>query len=270
MRSTFIRAPSATIPPARCNVSPSRPFTRCAHRIVRDPDRQKVELALAKSESAAITSEDVSAFSRKEREPTPRPVNVPRPLADADIELAQIEQAKRDPQAFAPLYERYADMVWRFALSRLGDRERAADATSQAFSRAITALPKYHPKRRGDSTSFRSWLMTIARNTVIDMVRKEKPTTTLEAPSAQPWLVDHRRSPEEAAIAAEERRRVQAALGELTTQQRKVVELQAAGMKGAEISEILGISVSAVRTTHFRAYARLREVLRETDGEGTS
>lgn len=192
-------------------------------------------------------------------------------MTDADLELAQIREAMRDPRAFAPLYERYADLVWRFALSRLGNRERAADATSQAFTRALTALPRYQPRRQGESTTFRSWLMTIARNVVIDMVRRDRPTTTLDAPSAQPWLVDLGRSPEEAAIASEERQRVQRALAQLTDQQRTVVELQSAGMKGAEIAEFLGISISAVRTTHFRAYARLRDLLREpAPGEDTT
>ena len=54
-------------------------------------------------------------------------------MTPAENELQLIERAKRDPRAFAPLYNAYADMVWRIAMSRLGDPERARDVTSQTF-----------------------------------------------------------------------------------------------------------------------------------------
>ena len=56
-----------------------------------------------------------------------------RAMTSAEKELQTVERAKRDPRAFAPLYDTYADMIWRFAMSRLGDPERARDVTSQTF-----------------------------------------------------------------------------------------------------------------------------------------
>ncbi|MGH2558128.1 MAG: RNA polymerase sigma factor [Thermomicrobiales bacterium] len=178
-------------------------------------------------------------------------------------EIEHIARARCDPAAFAPLYEAYVEFVWRYALSRLGDRERAADATSQTFAQAIAALPTFRPERRGDGTTFRSWLMTIARNVVIDEARKARPTTPLDAEAAQPWLVDRERSPEESAIAAVERQRIKQALAHLPDTQRQIVELRAVGMKGAEIAGVLNMSVAAVKTANHRAHLRLRELLGE-------
>jgi RNA polymerase sigma-70 factor (ECF subfamily) len=178
-------------------------------------------------------------------------------------EMEHIARARRDPAAFAPLYEAYVEVVWRYALSRLGDQERAADATSQTFAKAIAALPTFRPERRGESSTFRSWLMTIARNVVIDEARKARPTTTLDAPDARPWLVARERSPEESAIAAVERQRIERALAHLPDAQRQIVELRALGMKGVEIAGALNMSVAAVRTANHRAYLRLRELLGE-------
>jgi RNA polymerase sigma-70 factor (ECF subfamily) len=185
----------------------------------------------------------------------------------ADWELTHVEHAQRDPAAFAPLYEAYADLVWRFALSRLGDQERAADAASQTFAKAIGALPTFRPERRGDGLTFRSWLMTIARNVVIDEARKTRPTMPLDEPGAESLLVDRAQSPEESAIAAVERQRIDRALAQLPEAQRRIVELRAIGMRGVEIAGVLNMSLAAVRTANHRAYLRLRELLSEPHRE---
>jgi RNA polymerase sigma-70 factor (ECF subfamily) len=178
-------------------------------------------------------------------------------------ELARIEQARLDPAAFAPLYEAYVDLVWRYSMSRLGDRDRAADATSQTFAKAIAALASYRPQRRGEETSFRAWLMTIARNVVLDEFRRERPAVSLDVPGIASELLDRGRSPEVAAIEAVERLRIERALTQLPDAQRKIVELRALGMTGAEIASTLQMSIGAVKTANHRAYQRLRELLRE-------
>lgn len=182
-------------------------------------------------------------------------------------ELEQIDAARRDPRAFAPLYDAYVDLVWRYALRRLGNEDRAAEATSMTFTRALAALPAFHPRRRGDSTTFRSWLMTIARHVVIDLVRCERSDASLDEPGMQPRLIHDGPTPEEAALASEEQRRVQQALGRLPATQRQIVELRLIGLRTAEIADILGMSQSAVNTAHFRAYARLRDLLEEPNDE---
>ncbi len=180
-------------------------------------------------------------------------------------ELAQIEAARRDRRAFAPLYENYADLVWRFAMLRTGDPDLAAEITSRTFARAIEALPAFRPRSDARGTTFRAWLMTIARNSLIDSVRRARPAISIDDPGIHLALVDGNPTPEELVLAGEEQRRVIAALRQLPATQRRIVELRLAGLKGAEIADALGMSVSAVNTAHFRAFARLREMLAETD-----
>jgi RNA polymerase sigma-70 factor, ECF subfamily len=189
--------------------------------------------------------------------------NLPDPVPAAALELELIAAARLDPRAFAPLYEAYVDLVWRYAMTRLGNRERAADATSLTFQRALSGLPSFEPERRGDTTTFRAWLMTIARNVVIDETRRAQPTASLDDDAVQPWLVDRQRGPETSAVDADERRRIDRALSQLPAVQRQIVELRLAGWKGVEIAALLGKSESAVKTAHFRAYATLRDLLAE-------
>ena len=171
-------------------------------------------------------------------------------------EQALIERAKRDPQAFAPLYDRYVDDIYRYTFRRLRNPEQAADATSQVF---LKALGNLHQFRAG---SFQSWLYTIARNVVIDHVRRARP----HDPLPEEWeLLDPDPSPEEHALLNDAQRRLDLLLDQLTPDQRSVVELRLAGMTGQEIADRLGRSVGSVKMIQFRAFQRLRELLREPE-----
>jgi len=179
---------------------------------------------------------------------------------ERDAELAMVRRAQHDPAALAPLYERYVDAVFAYCYRRTSDRELAADLTHQVFARVLTALPQFAQRPNG---SFRSWLFTIAHNLVVDTRRLKKETASLDR-AGPDQLHDGARSPEEHAIASEQRRALNAALGQLTNGQRQVVELRLAGLTGPEIATALDMRLAAVKSAQFRAYARLRDLLGDT------
>ena len=182
--------------------------------------------------------------------------------AEPTDERAIVRRAQRHPQAFAPLYERYVDDVFAYCLNRTSDRELAADLTHQIFARVLAALPQFTQQRPG---SFRSWLFSIAHNLVIDTWRTRKDAASLDHPTHAPTIVDCARSPEEQAIASEQRWALAAAIAQLTEPQRQVVELRLSGHTGPEIAVALDMHLAAVKSTQFRAYARLRILLGSLD-----
>ena len=172
--------------------------------------------------------------------------------SDADVdEAALVARAQLDRRAFAPLYARYLDPVYRYCYRRLGTREAAEDATSTVFAKALASLPAY---RDG---SFGGWLFAIAHNVVADDHRRaaRRPERPLDL-AGDPTTADP--SPEDLAVAADEGRRIRALLAELPPDQRHVVELRLAGLTGAEIAAALGRSVPAVKMLQLRAMTRLR------------
>lgn len=181
---------------------------------------------------------------------------------DSDEALAAL--ACSSPAAFAPLYERYADPIYRYCYRRLRNPEHAADVTSQIFLRALAALPRFDARidPEGGGT-FRSWLYTIARRMVVDAWRRERPAVSFEAAGLADRLVDRGKSPEEHAVAGDELAALDRALDRLTEQQRQIVELRLAGLRGPEIARVLGIKPQAVKSAHFRAFHRLRALLTE-------
>lgn len=173
-------------------------------------------------------------------------------VGEAHPDAALVVAARNDLAAFEPLYRAYADRVYRYCLRRLDDPDRAADATSAIFIKAMQSIGTCQPG------SFRSWLFSIAHNVTIDARRTHRTHSELQDAAA---VVSPESSPEEAAIIFETRLEIVALLDRLTPDQRDVVELRLAGLDGYEIAEALGRSRASVDTAQSRAVARLRAVM---------
>jgi RNA polymerase sigma-70 factor (ECF subfamily) len=168
-------------------------------------------------------------------------------------DAALVAQARLDPRAFAALYDRYFDALYRYCYVRLGHPERAEDAVQQIFMRAMEAIGRYQEAGR-----FRSWLFTIAHNDIADELSTR--------PRAGPGIdsidaIDPAAGPEADALAAAEQRALRAALALLPADQRRAIELRLAGLTGREIAAELGRSHDAVKMLQQRALARLRTEL---------
>jgi RNA polymerase sigma-70 factor (ECF subfamily) len=178
-----------------------------------------------------------------------------------ECDEALVARAKGDRAAFALLYARYLPPVLRYCQSRLRDQAEAEDAASQIFAKAMVALPSC----RDDA--FRAWLFAIARNTVVDAVRRRRPADVLDVAEG---VADDDPGPEAVAVERDERRSVRALLVHLSPDQRRVVELRLAGLTGAEIAAALGMTIAAVKTHQFRAVRRLRAHLGVDDVAGAN
>jgi RNA polymerase sigma-70 factor (ECF subfamily) len=176
-------------------------------------------------------------------------------------EEAWIEAAKHDPRAFAPLYERHAPAIYRFCYRKVGDTDQANDLTAQVFVKAIERIDRYSPRK---NATFRSWLFTIARNTITDGWRRHRPTTDIEPIAGV--LIDSDHGPEHLAIEREGTLAVNQLLKKLPKTQRAVVELRLAGLSTREIQSTLSMSESAVKSSQHRAYRRLRELVSLAEG----
>lgn len=75
---------------------------------------------------------------------------------------------------FEIFYAEHAGEVLSLLRRRLG-RDRAEDAFQETFLRALQAYP-----RLTHGEHLRAWVLTIARNVAIDVVRRTKPTSQLE------------------------------------------------------------------------------------------
>lgn len=91
---------------------------------------------------------------------------------DSDAECIQRVKAG-DRSAFGPLVERYQGLVFSY-LRRLGhDREGAEDLLQESFAKALGSLDSLR-----EVAAFKAWLLRIARNESLKLVKKRKEQAT--------------------------------------------------------------------------------------------
>ncbi|MBI2906612.1 MAG: sigma-70 family RNA polymerase sigma factor [Chloroflexi bacterium] len=176
------------------------------------------------------------------------------PQACSEQETVHRAQAG-DSDAFAQLYEKYFDKIYRYAFLRLGNKADAEDLTEQVFLKALESIGNY----RWRGMPFSSWLFRIAHNLVVDLIRRRsraEMAPLIEAiPSKEPGpleLVELKVTLQELA----------AAIKRLTEAQRQVISFRFAGeLSSAEVAAIMGKSEGAVKALQHSALVTLRRCL---------
>ena len=158
-------------------------------------------------------------------------------------------------EVFAELYEQYLSRVFRYISYRVGDIHLAEDLTSSVFEKALTGFSSY----RSDKASFSTWLLSIARYTVIDHYRAsdKRQIVPLEKVTE---MSSEDVSPEEEIIRKEERQRLQICLAGLPQQEQEIISLKfGAELTNRQTAKVLGLSESNVGTKLYRAVRKLRD-----------
>lgn len=75
-------------------------------------------------------------------------------------------RSRKDPEAFARLYDRYVSAIYRFVLLKLPSKEDAEDLTSETFLKCFRFI-----QEGNDVKDIRSFLYKIARNGIADWYR---------------------------------------------------------------------------------------------------
>jgi RNA polymerase sigma-70 factor (ECF subfamily) len=169
---------------------------------------------------------------------------------DAGDEGALVEEARRDPAAFAALYRLYRDRIYWYVRSHTRIEEDAADLTQQIFVQALGALDQYRP-RRGP---FAAWLFGIARHALANMHRRRATVTWEMLPGAlQPVAAD---DPTVALQRREDIERLRGLFLALDADKRDLLALRfVARLTVGEIAAVIGKSEAA---THKRLARTLR------------
>ncbi len=172
-----------------------------------------------------------------------------------------VEQARAgDQSAFARLVAAYQGPVFNLAYRMLGNAGDAEDAAQETFLRAFDRLGSYEPDRK-----FSSWILSIASHYCIDQLRRRRvPLESLDDLPAWRDIPDDQEEPEGVALASEQERALQRALGHLPPAYRLPVILRYwHDLSYEEIAESTGSTVSAIKSRLHRARLMLAEAMAE-------
>src|SRR4051795_10132904 len=164
-----------------------------------------------------------------------------------------------DERAFEILYERHAPAILRYCRSLLRSTQEAEDVKQEVFVLAISAL-----RRGAEPDAFRPWLYRIAHNACMSHLRMRRPVLVadngvLVGPLAAAEPVDDHR---------EELRQLLDDIGKLPDVQRGALLLREMdGFSYEQVGEVLGLPLSTVRASIFRARRTLQGLAEARDAD---
>jgi RNA polymerase sigma-70 factor, ECF subfamily len=169
--------------------------------------------------------------------------------------------------AFTEAFELYHDELFRHAVMRLSDRERALELTQECFLKVW----EYAHKEGNEVRQLRPFLYRTLRNLIIDEYRKHK-TVSLEAIAesgereVESLMPSDDSNTLEAAVGRFEGARALAALKKLPDLYREALTLRYVDeLNPKEIAEIIGESENVVSVRVHRALKRLQEILEQRE-----
>lgn len=172
------------------------------------------------------------------------------------IRLAQ----SGDEDAFALLYQRNLDAVYRYILKRVGEVYEAENITQTVFTKAWLAIERYKPT----AVPFRAWLYRIAHNAVIDHYRTQKEIVHWDDLSMVP---DASRPLEEVVLSQERSAQVRQAMTNIKPSYQAVLSHRFLNnLDYAETAQELGHKVETVRVLQHRALNALQKVINQQAG----
>jgi len=188
-----------------------------------------------------------------------------------------------DASAWRTLIERYSGRLLAFARARTPGRTDAEDLVQETFIGFLNSITHYDPQR-----SLETYLFTILRYKLYDLLRQRKAHVTTEAADASDWwervLPVDTETPSGIALAAEARTAQEQLLADLLRRlihelrdraaftDLQVIELVFyAGMRNLDVGELLEMDQKAVAGVKFRAIQKIQKYLEEQeDAEPTT
>src|SRR3954466_39260 len=164
-----------------------------------------------------------------------------------------------DERAFEVLYERHSPAILRYCRSLVRSTQEAEDVKQEVFVLAISAL-----RRGAEPDMFRPWLYRVAHNPRMSPLRMRRPVLVadngvLVGPVAAAEPVQHHR---------EELRQLLDDIGTLPDVQRGALLLREMdGFSYEQVGEVLGLSLSTVRASIFRARRTLQGLAEARDAD---
>lgn len=176
--------------------------------------------------------------------------------SESDIAALVGRVALRDRAAFAELYSQVAPKLFSVCLRILRDRGEAEDALQEVFVKIWQRAGRF----AAAGHSVVAWLVTIARNHSIDVLRARRPTGES---SDDDWqIADPAPGPEHAAMMKWEGKRIDRCMEELDSD--RAVAVRSAyvdGLTYQELAERYDVPINTMRTWLRRSLLKLRECL---------
>ncbi len=168
-------------------------------------------------------------------------------------EAKLIALTKQDKSNFNIIYREYVRDVYRYAYSKLWNKDLAEEITSITFLKALESINKFEPK----NVSIKFWLFVIARNSIYKQykVPKDISLNGIEDDD-QPQSTEDIEKDE---ISSSNYLKIIVRIKELNSVDCEIVTLKAVeGFTFEEIAKMVGLRLSAVKMKYYRSIKKIK------------
>jgi len=170
---------------------------------------------------------------------------------EAQAESVLIEESKRNPQCFEPLYVKYYQQILKFSYRRMDSLDDAYEITASTFAKALSNIGKY--KQQG--LLFSSWLYRIAINEINQFYRDTNKRRTINIDDTNAKYIAEETGKE----MQELKQALKIVLQQLNSDEIQLLELRFFEERPfSEVGEILGITENNAKVKTYRVIDKLR------------
>jgi RNA polymerase sigma-70 factor, ECF subfamily len=184
-------------------------------------------------------------------------------LAEGDYQVQDervlVERAQQnDQEAFAELYEKYFDKIYRYIVFKIGDKFEAEDMTQQVFLKALRSIQSF----KWQEVPFSAWLYRIAHNQIVDHLRRNTRRSTSQLEETITDCTGSEANPQQLVEARLDMEELVTAAKKLTSAQYEVIALRfSSDLPIAEVARLMGKSPGAVKALQHSAILALRRIM---------
>ena len=172
-----------------------------------------------------------------------------------------IKARAKDQKAQTQLINMYWVDVFSFVMNRVKDENDADEITVSVFSKVLNKLDLFDP-----DFQFKTWVFTIAQNTIIDFWRKQSRQNEDTSDNLHNHKNEFAKSPEELMISEEDQQKIVKIIETMDAKNQDIIRLRFFEEKSIkEIAEELNLSVANTKVRIMRAKKILAELLKEDE-----
>ena len=172
----------------------------------------------------------------------------------------QINAAKKDPQQFDVIYNKYFLSIFKYVLVRVENKDLADEIVSRVFAKALYKLHQYKFK----GLPFSSWLYRIAYNEINDAFRRSKSQRIVQVPINQLGDIMQEKEDPTPHKRDQQIKLLLNGIGKLNQDEIALLELRYFEKRPfREVGEILSIKEENAKVKTHRVIKKLRNIIKK-------
>ena len=173
-------------------------------------------------------------------------------MEQGEIEALLAQAKKGNQRAFNSLFDTHWEYVYRFLVQRIQNDQLAEEIAIESFAKAFDNIKNFN-----SNYTFKTWVITIAKNNLIDQHRQAEkhPVTTFQNPELTSNSIENTSpSPEDILIQSQQSERILTCIKDLPITYRTILKMRYfEGMNYFQIEKKLNLSSNLVKVRLFRA-----------------